>query len=90
MARILNEVSFPLHTFCSLESNGGFSGTLISEQLDALRGLDSPTVSNAIEHVGVRGRADGFAGWEGEVLEFLRKPGLTVEALRQFQERFTH
>lgn len=27
---------------------------------------------------------------EEEVLEFLRKPGLTVEALRQFQERFTH
>ena len=27
---------------------------------------------------------------EGEVLEFLRKPGLTVDALRRFQERFTH
>jgi regulator of RNase E activity RraA len=27
---------------------------------------------------------------EAEVLEFLKKPGLTVEALRRFQERFTH
>jgi 4-hydroxy-4-methyl-2-oxoglutarate aldolase len=27
---------------------------------------------------------------EREVLDFLRKPGLTVEALRRFQERFTH
>jgi regulator of RNase E activity RraA len=27
---------------------------------------------------------------EAEVLEFLKQPGLTVEALRRFQERFTH
>ena len=27
---------------------------------------------------------------EATVLEFLRQPGLTVEALRRFQERFTH
>jgi regulator of RNase E activity RraA len=27
---------------------------------------------------------------EREVLEFVRKPALTVERLRQFQERFTH
>jgi len=27
---------------------------------------------------------------EAKVLEFLKQPGLTVEALRRFQERFTH
>jgi regulator of RNase E activity RraA len=27
---------------------------------------------------------------EAELLEFLKKPGLTVEALRRFQQRFTH
>ncbi|HZB25516.1 MAG TPA: hypothetical protein VE379_05260, partial [Vicinamibacterales bacterium] len=27
---------------------------------------------------------------EREVLEFVRQPGLTVEKLRRFQERFTH
>jgi 4-hydroxy-4-methyl-2-oxoglutarate aldolase len=37
---------------------------LTPEQLDALRRLDSPTVSNAIEHFGVRPRVEGFAGWE--------------------------
>jgi 4-hydroxy-4-methyl-2-oxoglutarate aldolase len=37
---------------------------LTPEQLEALRQIDSPTVSNAIEHFGVRGRVDGFAGWE--------------------------
>ena len=34
------------------------------DQLDALRQIDSPTVSNAIERFGVRPRLDGFAGWE--------------------------
>ena len=34
------------------------------EQLEALRLLDSPTVSNAIEHFGVRPRVEGYAGWE--------------------------
>lgn len=37
---------------------------LTAEQLDALRQIDSPTVSNAIERFGVRPRMDGFAGWE--------------------------
>ena len=37
---------------------------LTAQQLDALRQIDSPTVSNAIEHFGVRPRVDGFAGWE--------------------------
>ena len=38
--------------------------SLTSEQLDALRQIDSPTISNAIEQFGVRGRLEGFAGWE--------------------------
>lgn len=37
---------------------------LTAEQLDALRQIDSPTVSNAIERFVVRPRMDGFAGWE--------------------------
>jgi 4-hydroxy-4-methyl-2-oxoglutarate aldolase len=37
---------------------------LTPEQLDALRQIDSPTVSNAIEVFGVRPRMDGFAGWD--------------------------
>jgi 4-hydroxy-4-methyl-2-oxoglutarate aldolase len=37
---------------------------LSPEQLDALRQIDSPTVSNAIEQFGVRPRVEGFAGWE--------------------------
>ncbi len=37
---------------------------LTPEQLDALRQIDSPTVSNAIEQFGVRPRVEGFAGWE--------------------------
>lgn len=37
---------------------------LTVEQLEALRLLDSPTVSNAIEHFGVRPRVEGYAGWE--------------------------
>lgn len=37
---------------------------LTAEQLDALRQIDSPTVSNAIERFGVRPRLEGFAGWE--------------------------
>ena len=37
---------------------------LTAEQLDALRRIDSPTVSNAIEVFGVRPRVQGFAGWE--------------------------
>jgi len=42
----------------------GFLPRLTAEELDALRQIDSPTVSNAIEQFGVRGRLDGFAGWE--------------------------
>ena len=37
---------------------------LTAEQLDALQRIDSPTVSNAIEQFDVRGRVEGFAGWE--------------------------
>ena len=37
---------------------------LTLEQLDALRQIDSPTVSNAIERFDVRSRVDGFASWE--------------------------
>jgi regulator of RNase E activity RraA len=37
---------------------------LTDEQLEALRQIDSPTVSNAIEHFGVRPRVEGYAGWE--------------------------
>jgi regulator of RNase E activity RraA len=36
---------------------------LTPEQFDALRQIDSPTVSNAIEHFAVRRRVEGFAGW---------------------------
>jgi 4-hydroxy-4-methyl-2-oxoglutarate aldolase len=37
---------------------------LTAQQLDALRRIDSPTVSNAIERLQVRPRLEGFAGWE--------------------------
>ena len=37
---------------------------LTVEQLDAIRRIDSPTIANAIEHFGVRGRVEGFAGWD--------------------------
>ena len=37
---------------------------LTTEQLDALRRIDSPTVANAIERFNIRPRVDGFAGWE--------------------------
>jgi len=37
---------------------------LSQEQLEALRHVDSPTVSNAIERFRVRPRVDGFAAWE--------------------------
>jgi 4-hydroxy-4-methyl-2-oxoglutarate aldolase len=37
---------------------------LTAEQLDALRQIDSPTVSNAIERFRVRPRVCGYAGWE--------------------------
>lgn len=37
---------------------------LTVEQLEALRHIDSPTVSNAIEHFGVRPRVEGYAGWD--------------------------
>jgi len=36
---------------------------LTPEQLDALRRIDSPTVSNAIEVFRIRPRLEGFAGW---------------------------
>ena len=37
---------------------------LTLDQLDELRQIDSPTVSNAIEALQVRPRLEGFAGWE--------------------------
>ncbi|MEN3337876.1 MAG: 4-hydroxy-4-methyl-2-oxoglutarate aldolase [Acidobacteriota bacterium] len=36
---------------------------LTAEQLEAIRRIDSPTISNAIEVFGVRPRVEGFAGW---------------------------
>src|SRR3981189_3089458 len=35
---------------------------LTSEQLDALRGIDSPTIANAIEYFAVRPRVAGYCG----------------------------
>jgi 4-hydroxy-4-methyl-2-oxoglutarate aldolase len=37
---------------------------LTAEQLEALRQIDSPTVSNAIEHFKVRSLVEGYAGWD--------------------------
>jgi 4-hydroxy-4-methyl-2-oxoglutarate aldolase len=37
---------------------------LTREQLEELRLIDSPTVSNAIEQFRVRPRVEGYAGWE--------------------------
>ena len=37
---------------------------LSTEQLDALRQIDTPTICNAIEHFKVRGRIDGFMGMD--------------------------
>ena len=37
---------------------------LTVEQLEQLRRIDSPTVSNAIETFDVRPRVEGYAGWE--------------------------
>ena len=37
---------------------------LSAEQLEALRLIDSPTVSNAIEQFNVRSPVEGYAGWE--------------------------
>jgi 4-hydroxy-4-methyl-2-oxoglutarate aldolase len=37
---------------------------LTPDQLEALRQIDSPTVSNAIERFGVRPRVEGFGSWE--------------------------
>jgi 4-hydroxy-4-methyl-2-oxoglutarate aldolase len=41
-----------------------FLPRLTSDQFEELRHIDSPTLANAIEHFGVRGRVEGFAGWE--------------------------
>ena len=43
---------------------GGSLPHLTAAQLDALRQIDSPTISNAIETFGVRDLVEGFAGWE--------------------------
>ena len=37
---------------------------LSAEQLEALRHIDSPTISNAIEQFNVRSLVEGYAGWE--------------------------
>jgi regulator of RNase E activity RraA len=37
---------------------------LTAEQLEALRHIDSPTISNAIEQFNVRSLVEGYAGWE--------------------------
>ena len=49
-----------------------------------MRGDDSSPLNSD------RGPATRSAGAEAELMEFLKRPGLTVEALRRFQERFTH
>ena len=38
--------------------------SLSAEQLEALRHIDSPTLSNAIEEFNVRSPVEGYAGWE--------------------------
>jgi 4-hydroxy-4-methyl-2-oxoglutarate aldolase len=38
--------------------------TLTRAEIDSLRQIDSPTISNAIEAFGVRPRVDGFASWD--------------------------
>ena len=37
---------------------------LTAEQLEALRHIDSPTISNAIEQFNVRSLVEGYAGWQ--------------------------
>jgi 4-hydroxy-4-methyl-2-oxoglutarate aldolase len=37
---------------------------LTAAQLAELQRIDSPTISNAIEQFDIRGRVEGFAGWE--------------------------
>lgn len=37
---------------------------LTPEQIAALGRIDSPTISNAVERFKVRGRVEGFAGWD--------------------------
>jgi regulator of RNase E activity RraA len=37
---------------------------LSAEQLEALRHIDSPTVSNAVEQFNVRSPVEGYGGWE--------------------------
>jgi regulator of RNase E activity RraA len=44
--------------------SGGIVPRLTAEQLEALRQIDSPTVSNAIEHFNVRSLVEGYAGWD--------------------------
>src|SRR2546422_6827582 len=56
--------AFCILHFAFLCRRGGSVSRLTAEELDALRQIDSPTISNAIEQLGVRGRLDGFAGWE--------------------------
>jgi regulator of RNase E activity RraA len=46
-------------------------------------------IPSAIAHQ-VAERVEEVRNAEREVLEFVRRPGLTVEKLRQFQERFRH
>jgi regulator of RNase E activity RraA len=41
----------------------GSLSRLSDEQLEALRRIDSPTISNAIERFQMRPRLEGFAGW---------------------------
>lgn len=39
-------------------------GRLTMAQFEALRAIDSPTVANAIERFEIRGRAEGYAGYD--------------------------
>lgn len=66
---ILNGVPFLLHAFSPYNTRrtgcaGGPVSLLTIEQLEELRQIDSPTISNAIEQLRVRPRLQGYAGWE--------------------------
>jgi regulator of RNase E activity RraA len=47
-----------------VDFHGGHVSRLTVEQLEALRQIDSPTLSNAIEQFKVRSLVEGYAGWD--------------------------
>jgi hypothetical protein len=50
--------------FITIRPPGAPMPRLTPEQLEDLRQIDSPTISNAIERFKVRPRVQGFAGWD--------------------------